>query len=175
MAYAGGVAFLLLSFYVTADVLGRKFLHVSSAATDEIGGYVLAFGGMWALAWTLRTGGHVRIDVLLPHLAPAVQALLGHAAIATMAFVAGFIARYSWSLAIDSWVTGARAMSFMQTPLFVPQGLLALGLSVLALEALVILACGLAASLAAGRLAPPPLLESGGEAVVPVPGERWEP
>ena len=39
--------------------------------TDEFGGYALAIGGLWALAFGLTTGAHVRIDVLLPHFPPA--------------------------------------------------------------------------------------------------------
>lgn len=73
MAYLGGAFLLLTSFYITADVLGRKFVGVSSAATDEIGGYALAIGGLWALAFCLTTGAHVRIDVLLPHFSPRLR------------------------------------------------------------------------------------------------------
>jgi TRAP-type C4-dicarboxylate transport system permease small subunit len=159
MAYASGIVFLLLAFYMTLDVIGRKFFHISSAITDEVGGYGLAVGGMWAMAWTLRTGGHVRIDVLLPRLPLRVQAVLGYVSIALMAFFAGMVAIYCWQLAIDSWVTGTRATSFVRTPLFVPQALMAIGISALGLEALAILACGIVTSVQAGQLAEPPLVE----------------
>jgi TRAP-type C4-dicarboxylate transport system permease small subunit len=162
MAYVGGMVFLLLSFYMTIDVIGRKFFHVSSAITDEVGGYALAMGGMWALAWTLRTGGHVRIDVLLPHLPPRVQVVLGYAALAAMAFFAAMVAVYCWHLALDSWAGDSRATSYVRTPLVVPQALMAIGVTALAIEAAVILACGLLASLASRRLAEPPILEGGG-------------
>jgi TRAP-type C4-dicarboxylate transport system permease small subunit len=159
MAYLSGAVFVLLSFYMTLDVIGRKFFHISSAITDEIGGYALAFGGMWALAWTLRSGGHVRIDVLLPRLPPRLQAMLTYASLAIMALFAGAVAFYTWFLALDSWAGDARATSIARTPLFVPQALMAVGLSALAVEALVILACGLVASAQAGRLVGAPILE----------------
>jgi len=159
MAYVSGIVFLLLSFYMTLDVIGRKFFHISSAITDEIGGYGLAFGGMWAMAWTLRSGGHVRIDVLLPRLPFRMQVVLGYISITLMAFFAGMVAIYCWQLAIDSWVAGARATSFVRTPLFVPQALMATGISILGLEALAILACGIVTSVHAGQLVEPPLLE----------------
>ena len=153
MAYLSGALFLLTSFYITADVIGRKFFHISSAVTDEIGGYALAMGGMWALAYTLRTGGHVRIDVLLPHLPLRVQGILNYAALVVMTLFASMVAFYSWRLAIDSFTGSAKAMSFIQTPLFVPQGLMAVGFSMLTLEAIAILVVGLAESLRLGRLA----------------------
>lgn len=153
MAYLSGALFLLTSFYITADVIGRKFFHISSAVTDEIGGYALAMGGMWALAYTLRTGGHVRIDVLLPHLPLRVQGILNYAALVVMTLFASMVALYSWRLAIDSFTGSAKAMSFIQTPLFIPQGLMAVGFSMLTLEAIAILVVGLAESLRLGRLA----------------------
>lgn len=153
MAYLSGALFLLTSFFITADVIGRKFFHISSAVTDEIGGYALAMGGMWALAYTLRTGGHVRIDVLLPHLPLRVQEILNYAALVVMTLFASMVAFYSWRLATDSFTGSAKAMSFIQTPLFVPQGLMAFGFSMLTLEAIAILVVGLAESLRLGRLA----------------------
>ncbi|MBI4587347.1 MAG: TRAP transporter small permease [Candidatus Rokubacteria bacterium] len=154
MAYVTGALFLLISFYITADVTGRKFFHLSSGATDEIGGYALGLGGMWALAYTLKTGGHVRIDVLLPHLPLRAQSVLHYVALALMALFASVVAVYAWRLALDSFWGDARAMSFMQTPLFVPQGLMATGFSALGLEAIVLLGTGLAESVRVGRLVP---------------------
>ena len=154
MAYLSGALFLLTSFYITADVIGRKFFHISSAVTDEIGGYALALGGMWALAYTLRTGGHVRIDILLPHLPLRLRSLLDYGALIAMGFFASMVALYAWRLAIDSFSGNAKAMSFIQTPLFIPQGLMAVGFSMLTLETIVILVVGLVESLRLGRLAP---------------------
>ncbi|MBI4562722.1 MAG: TRAP transporter small permease [Candidatus Rokubacteria bacterium] len=153
MAYVSGAIFLITSFYITADVIGRKFFHISSAVTDEIGGYALAMGGMWALAYALRSGGHVRIDILLPYLPRRVQALLNYAALVVMALFASMVALYTWRLAFDSLTTNAKAMSFIQTPLFVPQSLMAFGFTMLTLEAVAILGVGFAESLRLGRLA----------------------
>lgn len=152
MALAGGAVFLAVSFYITFDVIGRKFFGRSTAVTDEMGGYALAFGGMWALAFTLRSGGHVRIDVILPKLPPVLRNTLDYLAMAVMILFAVMVATYTWTLAYESYDTDARAMSFLRTPLYVPQGLLALGISVLAVEAIVILLVGIVESLAAGRL-----------------------
>lgn len=154
MAYVSGALFLLTSFYITADVMARKFLGVSSAVTDEIGGYTLALGGMWGLAYALRTGAHVRIDVLLPYLPQRAQSSLNYLALAMMGLFACVVAVYTWRLAFDSFMGDARAMSFLQTPLFLPQSLMAVGLTALGLGALVLITAGLAESVRLGRLAP---------------------
>jgi TRAP-type C4-dicarboxylate transport system permease small subunit len=154
MAYVAGAVLLLGSFYITADVIGRRFFGVSSKVTDEFGGYALAVGGMWALAFALTTGGHVRIDVLLPRFPRRVRALLDYAAMVAMALFASVLAFYTWKIAIESFVTDARAMSFLRTPLFVPQGLLAFGFTVLAVHAAVIFAVAAGQSLRGRHLAP---------------------
>lgn len=158
MAYVSGAVLLLAAFYITADVIGRRFFHLSSGVTDEFGGYALALGGMWALAFALATGGHVRIDVLLPHLPALLRALLDYAALLAMALFASVVAYYTWHMALESFATDARATSFLRTPLFVPQGLLAIGFSLLALQAAVMFLVGAVESVRLGELAPVPVL-----------------
>lgn len=167
MAYIAGALFVVLSFYLTIDVVGRKFFHLSTAVSDEYGGYALAVG-LWALAHTLRRGGHVRIDVLLPYLPRSVRAILDYGALAFMALFASVVALYAWRLAIDSLTTDARAMSFLRTPLFAPQALMALGFTVLSLEAIAILLVGIAESVHLGRFAAL-VIQEGGRGVSETP------
>ena len=158
LAYVGGAVLLLISFLITADVLARKFLGVSSALTDEFGGYALVVGGLWALAFCLTTGAQVRIDILLPHLPPRVRAALDYAALALLVAFAAIVAWYSWKLALESFQTDARAMSFLRTPLGVPQACMAIGFSLLAIHGVVMLAVGLGESLRGRVIAALPVL-----------------
>jgi TRAP-type C4-dicarboxylate transport system permease small subunit len=153
MALVAGAVLLVASFYITLDVLGRRFVGVSSGVTDEFGGYALAVGGVWALAFALTTGAHVRIDILLPRFPRRLRAVLDYAAMAGMAFFALVVAWYTWKVAIESYLTDGRAMSFLRTPLFVPQGCLALGFTALAAQACVMLLLALAESVRDRRLA----------------------
>jgi TRAP-type C4-dicarboxylate transport system permease small subunit len=75
-----------------------------------------------------------------------------------MAFFAAVVAYYSWKLALESLETDARAMSFLRTPLFAPQACLALGFTVLALQAMAMFLVGLVESLRQGRFADLPRL-----------------
>jgi len=159
MAYLGGACLLLVSFYITVDVLGRKFVGVSSAATDEIGGYSLAIGGLWALAFCLTTGAHVRIDVLLPHFPARLREGLNYAALLLLTAFAAIVAWYVWKLAIESFATDARAMSFLRTPLVLPQTCMALGFTLLTVQGAVMLYVGAAESLRRRTLAPLPVLQ----------------
>jgi TRAP-type C4-dicarboxylate transport system permease small subunit len=146
MAYLAGLGFMIISVYITLDVLGRKFVGISSAVTDEMGGYALVFGGAMALAFALATGAHVRIDVLMAKFPPTMQAILNYAAYLAMA-------TYSWKLAVESFQMDARAMSFMRTPLGWPQSVLAFGFTLLAVQAALMLAVALLESLRDRRFA----------------------
>jgi TRAP-type C4-dicarboxylate transport system permease small subunit len=159
VAWLSGAIFLLTSFYITADVISRRFFGISSEATDEIGGYALAIGGMWALAYTLRTGGHVRIDVLLMHLPERLRHLLDYGALLLIGLFSSVVAFYSWRLSIDSFSIGATATSSLRTPLAVPQGLMALGFTIMAAEALILVLAGILESIASGRLTTPKVLQ----------------
>lgn len=158
MAYVAGAGLLATSFFITADVLGRKFVGMSSGVTDEFGGYALALGGLWALAFGLTTGGHVRIDILLPKFPRRAQMLLNYAALLLMAVFAAIVAFYAWKVALESLATDARAMSFLRTPLVVPQAVMALGFTMLALQAAVMLAAVIEECLRRRALAPLPVL-----------------
>ncbi len=154
LAHGSGVLFLLVSFYVAGDAVARTFFHASTAVSAEFGGYVPAVGTMWALANTLRVGAHVRIDILLPYLPRLFRSVLDYVAVAVMALFASAIALSAWRLTIESLTTDARAMSFLRTPLFLPQGLMALGFTALFVEAVVILMVGCVESARLGQLAP---------------------
>jgi TRAP-type C4-dicarboxylate transport system permease small subunit len=152
MAYLSGLGFVIVSLYITLDVIGRKFVGISSAMTDEMGGYALVFGMSAGLAFAMATGAHVRIDVLLPKFPPRVRACLNYAAYLAMAYFAAMLAIYSWKLALESGATDARAMSFLRTPLVVPQTIMAAGFSLLAVQAALMLAVALLESLRTRRL-----------------------
>jgi TRAP-type C4-dicarboxylate transport system permease small subunit len=136
MAYVCGGLFLILAFYTTFDVLGRRFGGPFSGVTDEMGEYALALGSSWALAYTLRAGGHVRVDVLLPYVPSWLRGRLDAFAMALMAVFAGTVSVYLWALAGSSRAIGATGHSIIQTPQWVPQAMVAAGYSLLALVSL---------------------------------------
>lgn len=134
--YLAGVLFLALAFFITYDVIARKWGDVlaipTTQVTDEIAGYILVLASTWGFAYTLRADAHVRIDVLLPHMPPRLRAAMDFVAQALMAVFACMFAWRCWILVIDSWETGIRSSTYLLTPLWVPQVILAIGFSLLA-------------------------------------------
>jgi TRAP-type C4-dicarboxylate transport system permease small subunit len=130
MGYLAGWGFILCAAFITFDVLARKFFGFSSQATTELTGYALAFGISWALAHALTTRAHIRIDVLINHLPDALRYPMHLLSLAALAVFVGFIARGAYDLTDESLLFRATDISVLRTPLWIPQGLWAIGIGV---------------------------------------------
>ncbi len=64
MAHLAGWNYVLCALFITGDIVIRNLPGVSSAATVEITGYMLAVGIAWSLAHALATCAHIRVDLL---------------------------------------------------------------------------------------------------------------
>jgi TRAP-type mannitol/chloroaromatic compound transport system permease small subunit len=137
--YLAGALYIGLAFFVTYDVLARKWGGVvglpTTRVTDELSGYALALAATWGFAYTLRTGSHVRVDVMFPYLSRGLRTAVDLLAQLLMAAFAGVIAWKIWALVLDSLESDARSSTYLLTPLYVPQGILGIGFSLLALAA----------------------------------------
>ena len=142
-AWTGGAAFLVLCFYITIDVLGRRYGGPYSGVTDEISGYVLATGGTLGLAHAMRIGAHVRIDLLLPRFPPAARYFLNLINAATIAFFAILLTWYGWLSVLYSLDIDARSITVLRTPLLIPQSFMALSFTLLTAQAVVVVLDGI--------------------------------
>jgi TRAP-type mannitol/chloroaromatic compound transport system permease small subunit len=137
--YLAGALYFVLAFFVTYDVLARKWGAAvglpTTRVTDEISGYLLALAATWGFAFALRTGGHVRVDVMFPYLARRLRTAADVLAQLLMAAFAGLVAWKIWALVQDSLESDARSSTYLLTPLWVPQGILGICFSLLALAA----------------------------------------
>ena len=153
MNYVAGWVFILCAAFITTDVLLRNFAGVSSKATTEITGYMLAFGIAWGLAHALAMRAHIRVDVLVNRLPLQWRQYLHAAALAILTGLACFITWCAWTLVQESILFNARDTSALAIPLVIPQGLWAIGISMFAIMALALLlevVCRLIAGDAAG-------------------------
>lgn len=129
MAYLAGWNYVLCALFITADILGRNLLGVSSAATVEVTGYMLAIGIAWSLAHALATRAHIRVDVLANRLPVRARAPLHLFSLTLLLGFAGFCAWAGWQLWDESALFGARDNSALQIPLVWPQGIWAVGMA----------------------------------------------
>jgi TRAP-type C4-dicarboxylate transport system permease small subunit len=104
--YVCGTLLLLLGLYITYQVVVRKLGIGPVLGNQElVGGYILAFAGTWAFSYSLRTGSHVRIDVLLPlfsRIHPYLRSAADWLALASVGFFGLITAIKSWEEVAES-------------------------------------------------------------------------
>jgi TRAP-type mannitol/chloroaromatic compound transport system permease small subunit len=137
--YLAGALYGVLAFFVTYDVLARKwgsYLGLpTTRVTDEISGYMLALAATWGFAFALRTDAHVRVDVMFPYMGRRLKAAMDFIALVLMALFATIISWKIWVLVLDSLESGIKSSTYLLTPLYIPQGILGVGFSLLAVAA----------------------------------------
>jgi len=135
MAWVCGLELLLLGFFITYQVIARILGWVMAPATDVMSGYVLAMAATWAFSYSLRSGSHVRIDVLLPYMSKNIRAIADWLAVLAVAFFAYITAWKMWANVVDNYHRGVVTNDYPLTPLFIPKIVVALGFSLLVITA----------------------------------------
>ncbi|MBM3649805.1 MAG: TRAP transporter small permease [Alphaproteobacteria bacterium] len=145
----GGALVLLAALLIGVDVLMRKFLALSIGGADELAGYSLAIGTAWGLGAALLDRAHIRIDSLYVLFPQRLRLALDFIALILLVGFFALIAWRGWGVVGQSWQSGSRSQSALETPIVVPQALWLAGLAafvaigvVLLLDALRILASG---------------------------------
>jgi TRAP-type C4-dicarboxylate transport system permease small subunit len=131
---------LAAAILIGVDVTARKFFNASIGGADELAGYALALGTAWSLGAALLDRAHIRIDSLYVLLPRPVRLALDFAGLALLIAFFGLIARHGWSVVQQSWVSGSRSQSALQTPTVLPQSIWLLGLALFFLVGIALLA-----------------------------------
>lgn len=126
--WAGGALVLLAAVLIGIDVLLRKFLNRSIGGSDELAGYALAIGTTWSLGAALLDRAHIRIDSLYVLFPQRPRLLLDVLAVVLLIGFFGLIAWHGLGVVGQSWTSGSRSQSALETPTVIPQTLWLLGL-----------------------------------------------
>ncbi|MCS6931314.1 MAG: TRAP transporter small permease [Acetobacteraceae bacterium] len=117
----------LLALLLIAEVLLTSFFATSQPWVIEYAIFLQAAVLFAGSGWALRQGAHIRVSVLLAALPARPRRLLDMAA---TALALGILAFAAWAL-LQQWLRsldlGSRSFYPMQTPLWIPQGVLTLG------------------------------------------------
>ena len=124
LALVGIVAFVLIQ--IVARPLG---LVVSWSA--EFAGYAMAASSFMGLAYTLNTGGHIRVNLLADRLPQSGQRWLERLCLLMASGIVGFFAWYCASMTYDSYQFNEMGQGIIAVPLWMPQLWMALGVACL--------------------------------------------
>ncbi len=111
---------------VTGQAIG---LVIPSYA--EFAGFFLASASFFALAYTLRAGGHIRVSLVIQHLGHRQRHAIELWCIAVAAGLTAFFTVFMFLLVLESLEFGDVSPGMVPVPLWLPQSMMNLGLLVL--------------------------------------------
>jgi TRAP-type C4-dicarboxylate transport system permease small subunit len=135
----GGALVLLAAVLIGIDVLMRKFLDRSLGGADELAGYSLAIGTAWGLGAALLDRAHIRIDSLYVLFPQKVRLALDTVALVLFVGFFGLTLWHGLGVLSQSWTSGSRSQSALETPTVIPQALWIAGLAAFLVVGVVLL------------------------------------
>jgi len=130
------VALVAAACVLTYSVASRYFLHLSTDWQDELSVFLIVGAVFMSSAAIQAQRGHVAIEAivsLLPARANAVRQWLVD--LASFVFC-GYFAWKSWTLLDEAWVEDYHSESTWGPPLWIPYSLMAVGMTLLAVQLL---------------------------------------
>ena len=139
-----GAAVLAIVLLITYDVAMRFFFEQPQLFVDEVASFLELFVIFGGLAYTFRTGGHVRVDLVTGRLPGRARAWLRVGGLVLGLVFLGIVIWTTAQSALTAYRYG-RVSAVMLYPLWAPMALIPLGLALLAAAKLVALGAQLRA------------------------------
>ena len=128
------VAMVITALVLTYSVVSRYFFKLPTDWQDEAAVFMLVGVTFFCCAYVQSMRGHIGIEALAPLLPDAVNtARMIFVDVVSLAFCT-FFSWKSWSLFREAWVDGQTTSSTFAPPLWIPYGMMAAGMTLLALQ-----------------------------------------
>lgn len=127
------IAVVAILAIVCAETVLRQF-QASLLVTDEIAGYLNAAAIFFGLAWTLREGGFIRVELLYDRAVGSLKQALRWLIVLTATVFTAIVLWVCVLQVIYAFDRDTRAVSIIDTPEWIPQSVMVLGLAVLLLQ-----------------------------------------
>ena len=121
-----------IALAILAEIIGRMAGVLIPAAT-EFAGYCLASAIFLGLAYTLTSGEHIRVSILLLRVPARARHAFEVFCLVLGTALSIYFAWHFCAFAYETFVFGEVGQGLIKTPLWIPQSGLALGLVVLAI------------------------------------------
>ena len=130
-------ALILTALILTYSVVSRYFFKAPTDWQDEASVFLLVGVTFFCTAWVQGQRGHIGIEALSSILSPRVNAARLFMVDVISCLFCAFFSWKSWALFHEAWVDGQTTSSTFGPPLWIPYGMMAAGMTILALQILV--------------------------------------
>lgn len=133
---AGCILFIavLVSAQVMLNLATRIFaLPLPSAIPSyaDFSGFLLAAASFLAAPWTLRSGGHIRVSLVISRLPDGIRHYVELATLAIAGCLVGYACFYIIVLVGESWQFNDLSPGIIPVPLWIPQSIMGVGMGLL--------------------------------------------
>jgi len=133
-ALISGIAACLMGVMLAANTVARYAFNSPWPFGEEYTAYMLVAITFFPLAYTMRKKGHIRIELALARLPARVRHWVIIAYTVTAIIVVAIMTYYGLELAVKSFKSNIKAVTVVQTPLWIPQMFIVVGLVVFGLQ-----------------------------------------
>ncbi len=136
-AYLSATLFVMLVVLIMTEIIGRSFFDYSTMLADEYSGYFYLAAVFFGLAYTFDEGGHIRISIVTSRLGRKANRWVDiFAGLMTLAILL-FALVYSTRFMLESKEMEMLSEGVSETPLYLTQIPIVIGLAIFALSVLV--------------------------------------
>lgn len=123
--------FLVLIAVLTLFQIGGRLLGIQVRDADVFAGFAMAASSFLALAYTLRTGGHIRVTLLISRLPVRAHRFAEGWCLLFAVVSVGLFAWFSTLMVYQSYEFGDLTQGMIGIPLWIPQVGMAIGVVLL--------------------------------------------
>ncbi len=127
-AQVSAVMLALMVGHILLEIVLRTVFDTSTFVLDEYIGYGVAAITYLSLAYALEEGSLIRVNILLVRLRGWPRRIVEYFCVIGTLAVIGFVAAYFWRSLSRNWVRGAVSESLAETPLWIPETLVFVGM-----------------------------------------------
>jgi TRAP-type C4-dicarboxylate transport system permease small subunit len=129
--WISGVAVLFMVFLITLEVAGRKLFGFSTLVADEFSGYLLVVTTFMGGAYTLKMKGFTRMEAIYNRFKGGSRWMIDLVFnLVSLVFII-IVDYWLWVHILSSYRSGLTSISIFQTPLYIPQLFMGIGVTFL--------------------------------------------
>ena len=128
------VLLVAMVLHILLEIVLRSFFASSTFVLDEFVGYGVAAITFLSLGYTLNEGALIRVNLVLSRTRGRLRLGLEIFSVTLTLALSVFIAAYFWRSVARNWRREAVSESIAEIPLWIPEGLVVVGLSLFAIQ-----------------------------------------
>lgn len=118
--FLAGLFIIAIVVLIMAQIVGRWF-GILVPSTEDFSGWFLGASSFLALAYTLRTGGHIRVNILIRHFGPRLRHLQEVSVLAIGLALTTFMTYWLIHMVWESYLFEERSRGYIAVDIWIVQ------------------------------------------------------